>query len=231
VVHKLAWGGLCVAVTLAVYALVLWRLPAPQHGRSLLMLRVFSKDRRAERLLDALQSRWRLAGPVLEIGGPDLAHLNLDLSEFIHFATGRTHELFQPGVVPAEVLAQSLQLTPDREGRFRVNEVFCFDTAWRGVVAQLLQLADGVLLDLRGFNSERSGTTFEVEQLAALGLLPRVVAVGDEHTDWAWFDARVAAASPGPVAPLALRVDARAPGALQQCLARLMAVSDAPRAG
>lgn len=226
--HKLSLAALTLAGMVTAYALLLWCMPCPSPGasRSLLMLRVFSKDRRAERLLDALQSRWRLAGPVLQIGGPDLAHLNLKLSAFIHVASGRTHELFQPGVVPAEVLARSLQRLPDREGRFQVNEVFCFDTAWRGVVEQLLHLADGVLLDLRGFNAERSGTTFEVERLAALGLLPRVVAVGDAHTDWAWFEARVAAASVGPVAPLALRVDASAPGALQQCMDCLMAVSD-----
>lgn len=217
----LAW----VAAFVAAYVAVLRRHPCPQKGRRLLMLRVFSRDHRAERLLDTLQSRWQLAGPVLEIGGPDLVKLNLDINEFIKFATFRLHELFQPSAVPADVLAHSLDLGLDREGRFRVNELFCFDTSWKAVVEQLLAIADVVLLDLRGFNDKRSGTSHEVERLAARSLLPRVVAIGDAHTDWAYFDRRVAAA--GPAQALALRVDSAAPRALEQCLERLLQVANA----
>lgn len=220
------WSGWCVAV-FGVYVLFLRRQPLPQRGRRLLMLRVFSRDNRAERLLDTLQARWQLAGPVLEIGGPDLLKLNLDIHEVIAFINFRLHELFQPAAVPAAVLARSLDLGLDREGRFRVNELFCFDTSWKAVVEQLLGLADVVLLDLRGFNKDRGGTAHEVQRLAERGLLPRVVAVHDGSTDWAFFDARVAGRGPAGQA-LALKVDARDKQALALCLDRLLAVADAP---
>jgi hypothetical protein len=220
------WWGWCAAV-FGVYIVVLRRQPLPQHGRRLLMLRVFSRDNRAERLLDTLQARWQLAGPVLEIGGPDLLKLNLDIHEVIAFINFRLHELFQPAAVPADVLARGLHMGLDHEGRFRVNELFCFDTSWKLVVEQLLGLADVVLLDLRGFNKHRGGTAHEVQRLAERGLLPRVVAVHDGSTDWAFFDARVAGRGPTGQA-LALKVDARDKQALALCLERLLAVADAP---
>lgn len=218
------WLGWVLAVV-GSYALVLRRQPLPRHGRRLLMLRVFSPDRRAERLLDAVQARWQLAGPVLQIGGPDLVRLNLDIHEVIAFVNFRLHELFQPAAVPAGVLARSLDLGLDHEGRFRVNELFCFDTSWKAVVEQLLDLSDVVLLDLRGFGPARGGTAHEVERLADRGLLPRVVVVFDEHTDWAEFQRRVAGRGPGDQAP-AQKVDAREREALQAITQGLVAVAD-----
>jgi len=214
------WMG----TTAAAYAVTLRLQPCPQVGRRLLMLRVFSKDHKAERLLDAIQSRWQLAGPVLEIAGPDLAKLNLDLAEFIHLVTFKLHDLFQPGEASPEALAAALDLALDHEGRFRVNEVFCFDTSWRGVVEQMMGLADVVLLDLRGFTDQRRGTAHEVHRLAALGLLPRVVALGDSATDWPYFERCVAEHGPGP--GLALKIAAADRDALATCMNRLLDVAD-----
>lgn len=210
------------------YVLVLRRVGAPRRGRRLLVLRVFSKDRRAEALLDSLQSRWQFAGPVMQIGGPDLVAMNLDLHEFIHFVTFRLHELFQPSAVPRERLLRSLEMAADREGRFRINELFCFGSSWQGVVEQLLGLADAVVLDLRGFNAERQGTAYEVGRLAAQGLLPRVVAVTDDRTDWAEVQRHIAAAGHAGAKPAA-RIDAADPAALQRALDALLAVADQAR--
>lgn len=227
-VQLVLWVGWTLAVV-GTYAWVLRRQPLPRHGRRLLMLRVFSPDRRAERLLDAVQARWQLAGPVLQIGGPDLVKLNLDIHEVIAFVNFRLHELFQPAAAPADVLARSLDLGLDHEGRFRVNELFCFDTSWKAVVEQLLDLSDVVLLDLRGFGPARGGTAHEVERLADRGLLPRVVVVFDEHTDWAEFQRRVAGRGPSHQT-LALKVDARDRQALQAITQGLVAVADGPTA-
>jgi hypothetical protein len=215
------WLGLSLAAYVAALALQ----PCPQMARSLLMLRVFSRDARAERLLDALQSRWRLAGPVLEIGGPDLAKLNLDLHEFIMFVTLRLHELLHPRGVPQAEFIASLDLAADREGRFRVDEVFCFDSSWHAMVERLIGLSDAVLLDLRGFDVKRAGTTHELVRLAALGRLGQVVAVHDAHTDWAHVERTVAAVGASASA-LRVRVDAADAQALDRCLSELLKIAD-----
>jgi hypothetical protein len=215
------WLGL----SLSAYAAALVLQPCPRMARSLLMLRVFSRDARAERLLDALQSRWRLAGPVLEIGGPDLAKLNLDLREFIMFVTLRVHELLHPRGVPEAEFIASLDLAADREGRFRVDEVFCFDSSWHAMVERLIGLSDVVLLDLRGFDDKRSGTTHELVRLAALGRLGRVVAVHDSRTDWAYVERTVTTAGAAASA-LGVRVDAVDPRALFRCLSELLRIAD-----
>ena len=221
---KLALFAAWVLAPAAIYAWALHRQPCPAVGRRLLMLRVFSHDRRAERMLDTIQSRWQFAGAVMEIGGPDLVKLNLDLQEFVAFATFRLHELFQPAAVPHDTLAASLDLALDREGRFRVNELFCFDTSWRGVVDQLISLADVVLLDLRGFNPQRKGTAHEVGRLAALGMLPRVVAVGDASTDWSLVEAELRRHGGDPA--LLQRIDAGTPDALEASMRRLVHVAE-----
>jgi hypothetical protein len=63
------------------------------------VLRVFSPNRRSDRLLDQVQTGWRYAGPVLQVGGPDLARLNINPYEFALFLGMRTHQLFLPGEV------------------------------------------------------------------------------------------------------------------------------------
>ena len=53
----------------------------------------------------------------------------------------RTHQLFLPGEVTKERLLSRLDLAPDREGRFRIAEAFCFDSAWRSTVQVLIETA------------------------------------------------------------------------------------------
>lgn len=221
-----AWIG----ATAAAYALALRAQPCPQIARSLLVLRVFSTDRRAERMLDALQTRWRLVGPVLEIGGPDLARLNLDLHEVLKLFSFRLPELLHPRGLSNAELTSSLDLAIDREGRFRVNEVFCFDSSWKAMAERLMRISDVVLLDLRGFNPQRGGTTHEVLRLAAIGALDRVVVVYDEHTDWKHYKATVGnSGAPASAEQLPVRrFDAAQVDALQQCFAALLAIAARP---
>jgi hypothetical protein len=209
----LAW----MALPVAAYALVLRFDRAPEAARSLLVLRVFSRNRRSERLLDRLQTEWRYAGPVLQIGGPDLARLNVDPHEFARFLAGRTHELFVPADVPKAKLLAGLDLGADREGRFRVVEVFCFDSAWHSTVQTLIETSDAILLDLRGFGPQRAGTAFELVQLAAQGRLDRTVVIGDTSTDWAHFEKLA-----GPAVQQAVRLDAHRSDLVDTCIAALL---------
>ncbi len=173
-----------VVAPVAVYAAFNARQRRRGPGPRLLVLRVFARERQQRKLLDALQSRWRYAGPVHQIGGPDLATLNVDPYECALFITGRLHDVFLPQAASAEQLSARLDAAADREGRYRISEVFCFNSAWRTTVEQLMRLSDAILLDLRGFSARREGTGYELNVLARVGLIERVVAVGDISTDW-----------------------------------------------
>jgi hypothetical protein len=175
---------LWLALAALAYAAALGQRPAAVAAPQLLMLRVFAQRSRQHALLEAIQQRWRAVGAIHQIGGPDLAALNVDVDECAMYLTGRLHELFLPEAVGAERLRSLLRTRPDREGRFAINEVFCFNTAWRATVEQLMRLSDAVVLDLRGFTGHRRGTAYEIGLLGHEGLLARVVAIGDVYTNW-----------------------------------------------
>lgn len=219
----LVWLG----VTAGAYAWALGPASARAVAPQLLILRVFAQKSRQHALLDGLQQRWRYLGPVHEIGGPDLVAMNVDLHECAMFLAGRLHELFLPEETSAEQLQSRLRMGADREGRFRVNEVFCFNTAWRSSVRQLMHLSEVIVLDLRGFTRQREGTGYEIGLLAEGGLLSRVVAVRDAATRWPEVDAlvREANADPGQLAWVDDGVGADA------LFERLLAVAAAGRRG
>lgn len=221
---RLALLALWLAAVGAAYAASLRASRWPRKARSLLVLRVFSRDHRAEKALDALQSRWQLAGPVVQIGGPDLMALNFGLGQFIRFATFRVDPLFQATAEQARGLFRRLDPNPDFEGRFRLHEVFCTDSAWRIAVEQLVDRVDAVLLDVRGFGNHREGTIYEVELLARRGRLAQTVGLFDAETDWACFERHAAAT--GALQALAGRIDAHIPNAIDACFQRLLAIAD-----
>jgi hypothetical protein len=207
-----------IAGPLCTYAWTIRRTPAPAAQRSLLVLRVFSRHRATERLLDALQAHWRYVGPIHEIAGPDLARLNIDAHEMEKLVSARLQELFVFGAHDA--LVDSLDCRADREGRFRVNEIFCLESAWHDTVERLMTVSDAIVLDVRGFNPGRQGTGFEIECLARIGLLGRVLAIGDATTDWEYFEERIRAA--GGVPDHASRVEASPGDSAERFLPALM---------
>jgi hypothetical protein len=199
----LAWVG----ATVGAYVLALGPKPHAGPAPQLLMLRVFSNDTRHHDLLDVVQGRWRLLGPVHQIGGPDMVAMNVDPHEAMKFLTNRLHELFLPTGIGLADLQARLSTQPDKEGRFRINEVFCFNTAWQATVVQLMQLSDVVLLDVRGMSDNRHGTGFEIDQLASRGLLRRVLAVGNAQTNWLHVDELVRKAGQQPAMLQRVRED------------------------
>ena len=186
------------AATVGMYALALGRPPDDSTGPQLLVLRVFSKDTDKQTLLDELQARWRYVGAVHEIGGPDMVDLNVNPYESLMFLSNRLHELFLPLAPSLAQLKARLQTAPDHEGRYRINEVFCFNTAWHSTVDQLMQLSDAIVLDLRGLTAQRQGTVYEIRLLARDALLDKVVAVVDDSTDWAHVDSLLRAEGGNP---------------------------------
>ncbi len=165
------------------YRFLLCRVDPWGNPRRLLLLRVFAHDKRGEKLLDQVAFDWRFIGPINMISGPDLAASTLEPHELFLFLRRRLRELFltSPTLLP-ERMAR-LDERPDPDARFRINELFCFDNVWLQVVDQMVGRADAVLLDLRGFNISRRGTTFELELLARRGMLERTVFLVNRETD------------------------------------------------
>jgi hypothetical protein len=211
----LVWLG----VTAGAYAWALGPRAAPAAAPQLLILRVFAQSSRQHTLLDRMEQRWRYLGPVHQIGGPDLVALNVDLQECTMFLAGRLHELFLPEAASDEQLRSRLRMGADREGRFRVNEVFCFDTAWRSSVERLMHLSEAIVLDLRGFTRQREGTGYEIGLLAQGGLLPRVIAVRDAATSGSEVEALVREAGADPSRLAWIDEDAGADGLFESLLA------------
>ena len=214
-----------------VYGLALGRPAPPGPAPQLLVLRVFSHDRRRHDLLDGLQARWRYLGPVHQIGGPDMVAVNIDPYEAAMFLSSQLHTLFLPAAIDTRQLQSRLQTRPDRDGRYRINEVFCFNTAWRRTVEQLMQLSDAIVLDLRGLTAQREGTSYEIGRLAALGRLGRVLALGDADTDWVHVDALLRRHGADPQALRRLQADAARPvrHAPDALFRQLMQGGDPPR--
>lgn len=152
-------------------------------SRRLLLLRVFGYQARTESLFDRVAQAWRFHGPVQLIAGVDLAMRTVDPGDVLAMLDGRLAELYvrAPGDV-AERLDR-LDLSPDPDGRFRINEVYCHDHTWRPMLEALLDASDVVLMDLRSFCASNAGCIFELEQLVQRLSTNHIVLVCDTSTD------------------------------------------------
>src|SRR5262249_20665780 len=121
---------------------------AEPAARRLLLLRVFGYQARTEALFDRVAQRWRFQGPVQLIAGVDLAGRAADPDDILTFIKGELADEYvaSPGQVPDRL--RQIDLKPDPDGRFRVNELHCHDDTWQPTLMALLGVSDGVLLDL-----------------------------------------------------------------------------------
>jgi tetratricopeptide (TPR) repeat protein len=149
----------------------------------LLLLRTFGFRRRSERFFDLLGARWRYAGPIQLIAAPDLASRSIDPDEFLDFLSGRLRHRFI--IEPGDLERRFAQIDngPDPDGRFRVNEFFCGNDAWRPAVIRLMAESDMVVMDLRGFSTGNQGCLFELQSLIDIVPVARVVLLTDGSTD------------------------------------------------
>lgn len=224
-------------VTILLAAFLLQR-PRNDPAVRLLLLRTFGARHRSTRLLRDVTRQWRWVGSVELITAPDLATEALTPDELVDFMTLRLRGRFVRDVSTVGPRLSALDVRPDRDGRYRINELMCHDDTWRPVVEALMSEVDVILIDLRGFGPQNAGVVEELERLVALVPLDRVVAVVDGSTDahalrtTLW---RASAAAP-PRSPLALDVapvlrvvpspDNRA--ASRQLLAALGAAASSP---
>ncbi len=150
---------------------------------TLLVLRVFQRDRQAQSLFDHVVERWRLSGNTLMIAGTDLSDRTLDADDIFQFLDRRLAERFV--VSPADVARRiaAFDMAPDIDGRYRVNECYCHDTTWQYALQALMRYADVVLMDLRGFQVNNAGCRYELTTLSEAARELRVVVLTDSRTD------------------------------------------------
>jgi len=170
------------------FAVALPRAASPGAGSRLLVLRVFALGRQGERLFSRVTTHWRHAGSVQLIAGPDLAMTTVEPHEFLDFIHGRLARRFINGEAAFAQRLAEMDLGPDRDGRYRVNDFFCFDNAWQAVVTNLARSSDAVLVDLRGFTRQNTGVIFELNTLVEAVPLDRVVMATDDTTDTGFLD-------------------------------------------
>ena len=149
----------------------------------LLFLRVFASPRRSENLFDLLAARWRYAGTIELISATDLARGRFEPDEFLDFLGGRLANGYVGDATDLERRLARLDVRPDPDGRFRVNEFFCRADTWQQTVTRLMPRSDLVAMDLRAFTSERKGCLFELGALIDKVPLHRVVLLIDHTTD------------------------------------------------
>jgi hypothetical protein len=173
------YGVLVIVLLVAALA----RRPDPRPPVRLLLLRTFGARRRSSRLLYDLTRQWRWIGSVELITGTDLASEILEPDEFLDFLLGRTDRRFVSETRSLPGRLDELDLRPDRDGRFRVNELLCHQNTWRPAVEELVSQVDAVLMDLRGLTVHHAGVVQELELVVATRSLERVVALVDATTD------------------------------------------------
>ena len=186
------WAALTVTLAVSVSAYLLFdfvlaqalQLANPDRKRpprrTLLLLRVFGHTTRTEGLLDRIAARWRLFGPVTMIAGPDVVGRTLDPGDFLRFASGDIASTFVTSREDLDRRLATLDLDADPDGRYRFHEFCCRDTTWKATVVELIDRADAVVMDLRGFAPGRAGVEFELRQLTARLPGGRVVLVVDD---------------------------------------------------
>ena len=185
--YVLAAPGSVLAFKLAVR--LSFRLAAAPRatGPVMLLLRVFALGPRSEALFRRLSLRWLHSGSIALIAGPDLATATVEPHEFFAFLGRRLARQFIEGPAALDHRLSRLDLLPDPDGRYRVNEFFCHRDTWQVTMTRLAGLSQAVLMDLRGFSPANQGCRWELEQLLASIPLGRVLFVIDGTTDVAFL--------------------------------------------
>jgi hypothetical protein len=156
-------------------------------ARQLLLLRVFALGARGQRMFDVLTRLWLRAGPIALIAGPDLASSTVEPHEFLGFVGRRMARRFVRDDADLRARLASMDLRPDPDGRYRVNELFCHQDTWRDAVTALVAESDAVLMDLRGFSVQSQGCVWELGLLLDVAPLDRCVLLVDATTDEAFL--------------------------------------------
>jgi hypothetical protein len=179
-----AFGMLPLLVMVIFLALVLRiRRGRGERPMRLLLLRTFGSRGRSTRLLRDVTRQWRWIGSVELFSAPDIATEALEPDEFVDFILGRLPRRFINDQAALDRRLHDLDLAPDGDGRYRINEFLCHEDTWQPSVEAVVSEVDAILIDLRGFTATSYGVVHEIGRLVALVDLRGVVALVDESTD------------------------------------------------
>lgn len=149
----------------------------------LLLLRVFALQARSERLFDSLTKWWRRAGSLVMIAGPDLIRSTIQPHELLEFVGGKVARQFVANPAQLSTQVAGIDLLPDPDGRYRINQFFCHRDSWQATMHELAQRSSVVLMDLRSFSVRNQGCIYELGELLNSVDLRRVVFLVDSTTD------------------------------------------------
>jgi hypothetical protein len=164
----LGWSLLPFVASMVTLVLILMRQRQRRRGerpRRMLLLRVFGKQQPTNRLLDTLDDTWRHVGRVDAIAGLDLAMRTLGAFALSNALLGRVHQHFLRTTMEMEERLQLMSSALMLGGRYPLNELYCAPRMWRVVVERLVDGADVVLMDLRGFQALNTGASYELSLL------------------------------------------------------------------
>jgi hypothetical protein len=113
----------------------------------------------------------------------DVARGRFGPDEFLDFLGGRLANAYISTGTDLDRRLAGLDLRPDPDGRYRVNEFFCRDDTWQQTVTRLMAQSDLVVMDLRAFTSKNWGCIFELGALLNEVPLHRIVLLIDQSTD------------------------------------------------
>jgi hypothetical protein len=173
----------CYAIVLHVTLRFHWSASRKKSGKRLLLLRVFSDPAKRSQLLDMLDDTWRRSGRIDLIVGTDLALRTLSARMLESFLLRRTDREFLKSGEQVDRRIAALGSGLEGDLHYPLNELYCYADAWPYAVSRLAPESDMVLMDLRGFNRDRLGCTFELRVLLDTVTLRRIVLVTDSTTD------------------------------------------------
>ena len=182
------FSGLAAFAAYKVVALAGFSLFGRKTSRSrkppkLLLLRVFSLEKQSANLFGALEKHWRHVGSIQLIAGADLATSTLEPHEFLDFLSRKLARRFIDGDETLNRKMSEMDLEPDGDGRFRVNDFFCHADTWKPVLTRLVSDSDAVLMDLRSFSEKKKGCIHEINELINIAPLEKVDIIVDDTTD------------------------------------------------
>jgi hypothetical protein len=181
-------------IPLALLMAARWQAQQQPKPPTLLVLRVFQQEAHVSALFEDVVERWRAVGNTVLIAGTDLVADTLDAADLFDFLDGRLATRFVRDSAEVPKRLAAFDWTPDSEGRFRINECYCHDSAWQHALLALVQRADAVLMDLRGFQAHNAGCRFELGMIARAPHVQRAVVLTDASTDLATARADVGSA-------------------------------------